>query len=320
MAIQFEAPADNDARDAAPAPDVTGQILLIPTGEIDMGERLRPVDKAWACALGQIMTRDGQLTPIEVCRLPGKSRWTLVSGAHRLTGAGLAGIAYLRAIEVTSDRAERRLREVSENLWRSNLAPLDRATFVAELVGLQKLRMGVDPAKDGRAASAAARWQKEIAADADDAKLTMSVAYGWTDIVAESLGISAATVKRDMLLYRRLTPSEIERLRAAHHPALTNAGQLAALAKLDAGERAVVLDLMIDGGARTVAEAQATLLQRKAPTAEEKRFNAFFGAWGRMSLSEQKGALDRLLAMAPRTLRDQARDTLNSAPDAKGAA
>lgn len=298
--------SNDPAPDAVPASDISASVLLIRTDEIDMGERLRPVDESWAEALGQIMLRDGQMTPVEVCRLPGQSRWRLVAGGHRLAGALSADIAYLRAIEVSNDKAERRLREVSENLWRSALAPLDRAAFVAEMVTLQKVRAGIDPAKDGRAASIAARWQQQIKEDAADTSDTMSLVYGWSDAVADGLGVSKRTVERDMLLYRRVKPSSIERLRAVNHPVLNNAGQLAALAKLGEVQQSLVLDLLIEGKARSVAEALAVMSQKPQPSADQKRFRTVVSTIARMSQGERRGLIqsEAFQLLLPKEARD----------------
>jgi hypothetical protein len=179
-----------------------GEVIAIPVDEIELGERLRPVDTAWAAALGHIMLRDGQLTPIEVCKLPGRKTYTLVKGGHRLTaGQVYPELSPIKAIVVSADAAERRMRELSDDFFRRDLMPVDRAAFIAELVTLQKLRDGVDPAKDGRAASANVRWQKAIQQEADDATATIAVAYGWTEKVSEQIGISPRTVRDNLALY-----------------------------------------------------------------------------------------------------------------------
>jgi hypothetical protein len=281
--------------------DVTEQVLLIATDMIDQGERLRPVDPVFAGALGQVMLREKQRTPIEVCRLPGANRWTLVAGAHRHAGAISAGIEWMRAIVVSADRDDRRLREVSENLWRRDLAPIDRAAFVAEAVAIHKRRAGIDPKADGRVASAAARWQKAIKNEADDANVTMTFAYGFTDAVAAELGLSPSTVARDLVLFRRLPPSLVAKLRDARHPVLGNAAQLRALAKLDELEQRRTVQCLLDyPGIGSVAQARAHLGGGK-PVAdpEAKRLSAFIGAFHRMGLAERKGALAHLRDLLP---------------------
>lgn len=283
---------------AAHVPDIVDNIYLLPVDEIAMGERLRPVDRNWASALGQIIAVEGLKTPIEVCRLPGKTGWTLVAGAHRLAAHVEQGFAYIKAIVVDADRVERLLREVSENLWRKDLNPLDRASFVARLVDLHKVRAGVDPAKDGRSASAQVRWQKALKDEASSANDTVSVAYGWSDEVAEQIGVSRRTIERDLLLHRRLSPANLFHLREVNHPVLGNAAQLKALAKLEAAKQIEVTDLLRHGVVKTVSDAIATLEQKPRQSAEDKRLSAFIGAFGRMGHAEKMGALKTLADIA----------------------
>ncbi len=290
-----------------PLPD----FVLIRTADIDVVDRLRPIDPVWGAALGQIMLRDGQDTPIQVCRLPGQNRWTLVVGGHRHFGATDAGIEFLMAEIVTADRDARRLREVRENLFRSDLTPFDRGAFVAEAVAILKRRAGVDPAATGPQVGAAARWQNRLKDETLDAAATLAGAYGFTSAVATELGLSGRTVERGLMLYRRLAPSLIERLRKHEHPAATQQAQLEALAKLEAREQEKVVELLTRpaaslnyGQPKTVAEAIMHPLgpkpsERAKPDAETKRLSAFVGAFARMSVVERRAALAQLAPQLP---------------------
>ena len=240
------------------ATKLAGELLSIPVSEIEIGQRLRPVDPVFADAIGRSMKRDGQATPIVVCRLPGKQTWTLVAGAHRVAGAKLHGLADLRA-EIISPRAdERSQREVSETLWRRGLDPVERAVFIARQVEIIKLRLGIDPAAPGQAASANVRWSRrrpeDVAAEALDASENFSAAYGWSQEVAAALGVCDRTVRRALRLYRSLQPSLIAQLREAHHPAIDNEGELQKLAKLDDEQQARTVGLLL-GGVSRVADA-----------------------------------------------------------------
>lgn len=280
---------------AAPALEITDSVYLLPLDTIAVGQRLRPIDPDWAEALGGIMRQDGQHTPIEVCLNPNKMSgrtWALVAGGHRLEGARLAGLAYVKAIIIKADDAETHMREVSENLWRRDLAPIERATFVAKLHELLKVRDGVDPARPGRAISADLRWQQAAKADAADANVTMTIAYGWTDEIAEKIGLSKETVFRDLALHRRLLPAVAEQLRG--HPIAANAGQLRALAKLDPARQREAAGLIADGTAKNVSGALAILDQKTDKTPAEKSLNAFYGAWARMSYRDRVGALAKI--------------------------
>ncbi|MBI0530062.1 hypothetical protein D9602_01665 [Sphingomonas sp. TX0522] len=284
--------------------------VLIRTKDIVAGERLRAIDTAWAEALGEMMAKDGQDTPIKVCRLPGQSCWTLVVGAHRHAGAISAGVEYLRAEIVTANRDDRRLHEVRENLFRRDLSPMDRAAFLAEAVAILKTRAGLDPFA-GRQVGAAARWQAAVKDEAADATATLAVAYGFTDTVASELGLSSRTVERGLMLYRRIAPSLIEQLRKHDHPAAKQQKQLEALAKLEASQQKKVVELLTWPGASlnygqptTVAEAIAHPLgpkpvERAKPDAETKRLSSFVGAFARMSIVERRAALSQLAPQLP---------------------
>lgn len=132
------------ASDASPHFEPVDDIGFINVSDIDMGERLRPVDPVHVEVLGRAIMREGQATPIVVCRLPGRNDWTLVAGAHRVEAARKFDIEQLKAEIISPDKIGRRQREISENLWRKDLDPIDRANFIAELVRLAKLRAGID--------------------------------------------------------------------------------------------------------------------------------------------------------------------------------
>jgi len=267
--------------------------------DVEVGKRLRSVDPVWADALGSAMLREGQATPIVICRLPGQPKWMLVAGAHRLEGARLHGIEQLKAEIISARVGERAQREISENLWRRGLDPLERAAFIAKQVEIIKIRKGIDPEQDIRSVAAQVRWNRArgaaVKAEAADASEIFSHAYGWSDEIAEKLGVSAKTVTNALALYRQIPPSAASRLRAAKHPIIDNASELSKLAKLTDEELDAVVDLLIAGRAKRVAEAKA-LVSGKHDTSspEDKRLSTFVGTFQRMTLSERHGALQQL--------------------------
>ncbi len=294
-----------DAAFQVPEFNPSDDVGFVRVDQIEMGDRLRPVDEVYAAGLGQVMQRDGQRTPIEVCLHPFAPHYTLVTGAHRLRAAQLIGLEHIKATVISAGEMELKLAEVSENLFRRDLSPYDRATFVAELVALRKIKAGIDPAKDGRTVSATARWQKSLKIEADDTTAKIAVAYGFSEDVAAAVGLSVRTVRDDVLLYRRLTPITIDALRSVNHPLLGNASQLRALAKLEPAQQADVVGALLGRGkfdgkpAKTIAEAQARMANRKAAAAEDKRLSAFIGTFNRMSIAEKRGALAVLADMLP---------------------
>lgn len=279
------------------APEVVDQVILATVADIDVGNRLRPIDDTWAQALGQIMLAEGQQTPIEIARLPGKAGWTLVAGGHRLAGARSIGWAYIKAIEVDANALDRRMREVSENLWRKGLEPLERATFIAELHQLLRTRAGVAADASPQSIAANARWQKQVQAEAEDASANIALAYGWTDQLVEQVGLSRRTLFNDLALHRRLLPDVVAKLRP--FPVARNASQLAALAKLGDREQREVARLIVDGKARDVGAALTLIQNKPAVDPAAKRLSAFIGSFQRMGLAERRAALVELKELLP---------------------
>jgi ParB family chromosome partitioning protein len=272
--------------------NVVREVLAIPAEEIEPGERLRPVDPQWAGALAKLIERDGQTTPAEVCRLPGRSGFRLVVGGHRHAAVLSLGRP-LEAVLGDSDALRRRSREVGENLFKRGLDPISRASFVAELIVLEKARAGLDAETDGRAASAEVRWAKAAKKQADDASEIFALAYGWAGEVAETVGLSTRAIYLDLQLFKGLAPDVAERLRL--HPAGRNASALRAIAKLapDAQRRAA--SLILEG--RKPGEAIAILQGRVAPSPEAKAWSAFLGGWERMSKRRRVEGLRELERM-----------------------
>lgn len=288
-------------------PEGGAPILEIPVGHIHMGQRLRPVDPVWAEALGAILARDGQLTPIEVCRLPGDTRWTLVTGAHRLAGAIHAGLPRVKAIQVSADRMERRLREVSENLWRRDLGPIDRAAFVGELFELLRARAGLTPEQDGRVASIRARWghsnRQAAKNEVKNTSLIVTHEYGWSDEVAAQVGLSRPTVYRDVLLHKGLCPSLRDRLRTL--PGGDNATQLRKLAEMPWDAQRAVIAAVEEGRARDLKDAVAQARGKPpAPDAEMKRWATIVSTLGRMGRRERRRVFEQLAGQYTIELRE----------------
>ncbi|WP_142780684.1 ParB N-terminal domain-containing protein [Agrobacterium sp. T29] len=99
---------------------------------IFVGERLRPIDMDYAEAIAASMSEHGQISPIMIRKTPAKkgTPFTLVAGGYRITAATLLGWKEIDAIVVKADAVEAQLLEISENLYRNELNPLDRAIFV----------------------------------------------------------------------------------------------------------------------------------------------------------------------------------------------
>ncbi|NBB17007.1 hypothetical protein GVN21_16700 [Caulobacter sp. SLTY] len=275
------------------APAFAEQTFDIPISKIRVGVRLRELDPVWAAALGGIMDDEGQRTPIDVYPVPGTDEYELGPGLHRTMGRKGRGHATVRGfIRQGVDALERRSREVSENLWRLGLEPLDRAAHVAELYQLLRLKAGVEEQASLQSVAARARWEKTAKADAEDASRSVRLAYGFAEEAAERLKLDRATVYRDLQLHRGLARDVAASLKGL--PVATNAAQLRTLAKLPQDEQRRVAELLTSGHAKAVGDAVATMKGAVKPSAEAKRLSAFIGAYSRMGLAEKKAALTAL--------------------------
>lgn len=270
------------------APQPVAEVYEIPVDMIQFGERLRPIDQDWALALGQIMQAEGQRTPIEVCRLPGQTGFMLTAGGHRLAGRIATRQPTIRAIFGSANAVERRLAEVSENLWRKELGPLDRAAFVAQLHDTLRAKAGIAPDANLHQLAANKRWKHE----ADDASRTMRLAYGWAEEAAQHLRVDRATIYRDLQLYRGLAPDVMTGLQG--HAVAGKAGELRALAKLPAADQRRIMTALLSGEARSVGEAAAMLTGKVKPAPDAKRLSAFLGSYERMGAAERRAALRTL--------------------------
>ncbi|MEO6360249.1 MAG: hypothetical protein ABIO43_06715 [Sphingomicrobium sp.] len=281
--------AANDPQDFV-AP---GDIISLDPNEIELGERLRPIDAAFAAAIGASMSREGQLNAVDVRRRSDGS-WELAgAGGHRVTGARLANIPIDAKVVVFGADIARR-REAAENLFRRANDPIERAKAVVELVRLHSERADLGEA-DHRNKSLPKRLKDEAKGTLD----IMSNVYGWSKEIAEEIGFSDRTIRRDLFLYRGLTASVVKMLQG--HRVLKNAAQLRTLAKLQPAEQARAAGKLLAGAAKSVNEA---VLQMRgsnsvAQTAEDKRLSAFLGTFKRMALTEQRGALKHLAGMLP---------------------
>ncbi|WP_165184782.1 ParB N-terminal domain-containing protein [Caulobacter soli] len=282
-----------DVPNTAPADalEVAAEVYWIPTDQVEVGDRIRPVSQVAAEGLAAVMlaSEAGQEEPIEVCRLPGRAGFHLVEGAHRLEAVKINGWPKVKALIVGANAIDRALREVSAQLFSVELSPIDRAAFIGRHLQLLKAKAGVAADATPQSIAATARWSQRLQADVSDASDTMSAAYGFTTEAAEALGFNERTIRRDLELHRGLRPDVVAQLRA--HPVAKNASQLRALAKLAEGDQRAVASMIVDDGVKDVTAALALRSQKPKPSAADKAFNAFVAGWSRMGARERRLAL-----------------------------
>jgi ParB/RepB/Spo0J family partition protein len=257
--------------------------------EIIVPERIGLFWPDKAAALGALMKRDGQSDPIKVRLVRGAKgaadHYALVAGLHRLEGAKLAGLDSIQAIEVSSvGEAELLLIEASENIHRRDFGPIERALFIKALAvaaekQAQNNREGVSPQEmavrarwEKAKASAASRPDDLAEAEAEIRSVSSATAYGWSDELADSLGLSRASLFRSLKIHRQLVaPFERDLWEALARTALgqKQAAMLDLASIPDAGARRRVMEVIadnIEGDVKSIADAMVLAGVRDAPT------------------------------------------------------
>ncbi|WP_439471302.1 ParB/RepB/Spo0J family partition protein [Brevundimonas sp.] len=287
-ALAFVAPASDIA---AHTPEIARSIFKVRMDLVDWTEGLRPLDMGWVEALQALMTHDGQRRPIELYE-KADGRFGIIAGRHRWTAAQALGWPTIEADILSANGLELRAAEVSENLHKLDLSPLDRAAFVAEQIAIEKARAGLAEDANLKSVVATARWADRIGAEADDASAKIALAYGFTEQVAEKVGLSRRAIYLDLEIHRGIRPDVAEQIRAL--PVAQNASQLRALAKLPGFEQREVASLIVAGTAKGVTDALGTLKQAPVKSVEQKAVSAILGNWGRLSARQQKELLKTL--------------------------
>lgn len=263
-------------------------------GDIDAGDRLRPVSEAAVESLIASIRETGivkdEVLVREVKHQGGKLK--LIAGAHRLEACARMGRKVpAKVFHCTDDWA--RLMEVDDNLAGAELGALDTAVFLAERKRLyEKLH---PEAKRGFAGGKARHGQ-----------LTDIVSVSsFGAATAEKFGLSERHVFRLLAAGSALDRDEIDMLRAAPKPVTLN--DLGAIAKIGkADERRVVVEALGMGG-WTVAQARAKYAEKQGKSAPvkspvEASLQRLLDAWDRAPkearrrfVSSRREALDELL-------------------------
>ncbi len=270
---------------------VLDDLRLIDIATISTEGRLRPVDPVVAEGIAASAAQVGLLTPIDVCQLPGQKGFQLVFGGHRVAAVKLLGWETIPAFVRSNNALERLGREIAENLFKADLSPLDRATFVTKLIEVEKARQGIASDKDGNALNGDKRSLK---LQARNDLCIVHKSLGLQDAVAAKLGLTQSTVSRTLAL-NGIAPSLIERLRKL--PIADNAGALRKLAAMPWAKQMMSVDHMEAG--KNLANALAIIDSRAPVSAEAKRLSTFLDTFGRMGRKEKMDALQALAKLVP---------------------
>lgn len=325
-------------KNAAPVVD---QVIELDPATIDVTGRVGLFYPEKAEAYAALIARDGQRTPIVVRSNGNRAKlpWTLVAGLHRHAACTTAGLP-IRAIVVEGDADELRAIQASENLDRRDLAPLERAMFVAAVADAARTRLrSLHGGKSQQQIAIEQRWSnhsgasdirsvkmtermdkvqftpvEKADAEAEGAHANLATAYRWSDAAAAASGMGVESLKRSLRIYRIIVEPNRDLMDALkNHAVAGNASALLAICAKGndpANVRAIVEWLIAHPDAKTADEAMVALELMPsrggtgAPaTGDTKFLNGLQSNLQRLSLNGQRRAADVIAqSIAPSAL------------------
>ncbi|TCT35408.1 ParB/RepB/Spo0J family partition protein [Martelella mediterranea] len=255
--------------------------------KIHMGERLRPIDQGYVEAIAASFEERGQISPIMIRSTPaqnkGKTPYTLIAGGYRLSAARLLGWAEIDAIVVAADQVEAQLLEISENLYRNELNPLDRAIFVMKYRELWEEKHGkID--KNRNLKNSKGHDDPSVFASGKDLAKE----------VQERLGFGPETYKRATRIGLNLQPAMRQAVRGTE--AETNQALLLKFAKLTPDMQVKAAAALKESG-----DPQSVLALTKPPKPEKterdpetEALAALRKAWGQASQATRNQFLEEI--------------------------
>lgn len=298
-------------------------VLQIDPLDIDTSKCIGLVFPEWEEALGKLIKADGQRQPVGVISNgPRASKpWTLTFGRHRVGGILREQLPFVRAIIDEGGEAS----QASENVDRRHLGPIEHALFVRSIADAAEARVkrehgdfspqeiGIRKRWDAMNAKAkGVEREDELAdADAEHSRLNLSRLYGWREETAEILGMSLASLKRTLSLYRSIiAPFPDLYADLARHPIVgDNASALREIASYAEPSRRAIIEGLIEAPDMTLAQALEGLALKAgkapAPTGATKYQDNAGANIARLSLSDQRSWAPAFAkAVKPQALRD----------------
>jgi ParB family transcriptional regulator, chromosome partitioning protein len=256
---------------------------IVPLDQIEVGDRLRSVDEDWVALIAASMREHGQRAPLEVRKIGRGGKFALISGAHRLAALREIEADTAVCVVLKASDLEAQLLEIDENLFRRELSPLDRSTFLATR---KEVYEALHPeTKHGAAPNGGKVLKLE------------DFAASFSEETAARLGISRQTIERSVARYRNIVADVRQKIAGTW---LADSGsQLDELARLTPGQQRQVADFALQWpGVRKVSEIIRQIERRPAPkpaTTLEK----FLGLWRKANKQERQQIIDHLAPEFP---------------------
>lgn len=203
--------------DAARGPVAWARTLPVAQLEADPDQPRRTFDHTALEELAASIQQQGVLQPIVVRRVPdAHDRFVVVAGERRLRAARLVGLDEVPCMVLAGDSLrEARLAQLSENLHRQDLSPMEEARAIVALAETDELSQDELAKRLGKSPAYISRIYTVSRIDADDydalstLKLSMSLLYEFAQL-PEDRTIRELAIER---LRTGVTVRELEALR-----------------------------------------------------------------------------------------------------------
>ena len=203
----------------------------MPIDQIEVGTRLRKLDRKTVESLAEAIGKEGMLHPLVVTVATSyeyENKVRLVAGHHRLEAAKKLGWECVPITIVDFDAIEAEMAELSENLIRAELDVAERAQHVTRLKQLHA-------------------QQRAAKAEADPAKLAQPEPVcggrgkkGFAAELAAKTGRSKAAINKDLARGERIVSDVLEAVK--ERPALNNGAAMDKLMALRPEHQREVVD------------------------------------------------------------------------------
>lgn len=234
-------------------------IREIPISDIVVGERSQELDDAWVSALASMIEHEGLINPITVWDDEGVIR--LAAGNHRLAAIIQNGQKAISAhFSNAKSFEEAKIIEVAENIARKELNAYGRARHLFDLMSAQE-KLHPQLKKGG---------DKQTGEGRENLTAILAV----RSEIADKVGLSDRSIRRDVAVWKGLTPASRETVKATWL-----ADHQAGLQQLSAQSPKVqkkICDLLFCEKPKVsnVTDALIIINKIRVPTHIEKRFSS----------------------------------------------
>lgn len=255
-------------------------LRTIDLGDIRLGEHIRPPRRRRIDVIKAAMQRDGLRTPIEVAPAGVKTGFILTTGRVRLAAARELGWPSILCEVRRCTTADRRKRDIDDNLLQDGNTVLDRARFHAAAKSLYEEEF--PETRHG-----GVRRKDQVAKVGD-----LKPYFGWA---ADRYAISERTVQRLCTIGRALAVPVADQIADTEHA--DNQSGLEQLSRLTPDQQAAVAALLVrePDPVEAIADAIEKVVGRAPETPVLKRWSAAYSNYTAMGARERRGWLQQLV-------------------------